>query len=77
MDLRDRDQTIRLLGQVVYLQQKIIQNTFCADGSPLVMTYGDPVGREWLYSVALESYRELRDELLPRLPSDWTETLEV
>ena len=77
MDLHDRNKLIRLLGQVVYRQQKLIRNAFEEDGSPRVMTYGDPAGREWSFSFVQADYRKLMDELLPQLPSDWTETLEV
>lgn len=75
-DLHDRDELIRLLGKVVYLQNKIIRNACGEDGEPRV-TFTDFAGMEWHYGAVRDLYLELMDDLLPQLPKDWVETLEV
>lgn len=76
-DLHDRDELIRLLGQIVYHQQKLIRHICKEDGKPRVV-YSKSAGTRWRYDVgAYVAYTELQDDLLPRLPRDWIETLEV
>jgi len=74
--MHDLHKLIHLLGQIVYAQNKIIRNACDEDGSPRVI-YSDFAGMEWRYGYVRDAYVELMDELLPQLPKDWTETLEV
>ena len=75
-DLKDRDALIKLMGEIIYKQHKIIKNACDEDGSPRV-SYTDYSGMEWRYGYVRDNYIELMDELMPQLPDDWTETLEV
>ena len=75
-DLHDRDELIKILGQIVYQQAKIIKNACEEDGSPRV-AYSGFAGMEWRFGYVQDGYTELMDELMPQLPDDWTATLEV
>lgn len=75
-DLHDRDELIRLMGQIIYHQTKLIKNACSQDGSPRV-EYTDAQGMEWQFAYMIDAYVYLTDELMPFLPKDWTTTLKV
>ena len=75
-DLRDRNELIRLMGEIIYKQAKIIKNACAEDGSPRV-NFTPWAGIEWQYDIVGDDYIELTEGLMPQLPDDWTETLEV
>lgn len=76
MALRERDELIKLMGEIIYKQNKIIRNAVNEDGSPSV-SYDEYSGMDWKRGYVNDAYRELMEELMPRLPNDWTDTLEV
>lgn len=76
MDLKDRDQLIRLMGEIIYKQHRLIRNAVNEDGSPSV-GYSEWAGMEWQRGYVSDAYIELMDDLMPQLPKDWVETLEV
>ena len=75
-DLRDRNRLIKLMGEIIYKQHKIIKNACDEDGSPRV-SYTDFAGMEWQYGFVRDAYVELMDDFMDQLPKDWTDSLEV
>ncbi len=76
LEMHDRDELIRLMGKIIYYQAKIIKNAVNEDGSPRV-SYTDFNGMEWRFGYVRDAYLDLTGDLMPQLPDDWTETLEV
>lgn len=75
-DLRARNELIKLMGEIIYKQHKLIRNAVNEDGSPSV-GYSEWEGMEWQRGYVSDAYIELMDDLMPQLPKDWIETLEV